>query len=207
MPKARPSYPPEFRRRLIELARAGQSPEALARKFDPSAQSRSLTRQLSLRFSGGYLSFDATAGASPACVDCSYESRRSADVVPLAAGIRLDFVPASGGTTTPFLEIAPTIFVFRINRFTTDVGDFGGPRVTEDQWIGAEPGVQLRAGLDIPLLRNGSGLNCGVQYYHSASPGPDISGTRYLSSWDWRRISEASKPLDAVGVFLGLSIH
>lgn len=38
MPKARPVYTPEFRRRLIELVRAGQSPEALGRKFDPSAQ-------------------------------------------------------------------------------------------------------------------------------------------------------------------------
>jgi transposase len=36
--KARPDYSPEYRRRLIELARAGQSAEALARKFDPSAQ-------------------------------------------------------------------------------------------------------------------------------------------------------------------------
>ena len=33
-----PPYPPEFRSRLIELARAGQTPEALARKFEPSAQ-------------------------------------------------------------------------------------------------------------------------------------------------------------------------
>jgi transposase len=38
MPKARPVYPPEFRRRLIELVRAGQTPEALARKFEPTAQ-------------------------------------------------------------------------------------------------------------------------------------------------------------------------
>jgi transposase len=38
MPAKRPKYPPEFRRRLIELARAGQSAEELARKFEPSAQ-------------------------------------------------------------------------------------------------------------------------------------------------------------------------
>jgi len=38
MPKARPVYPPEFRRRLIELVRAGQTPEALARKFEPTPQ-------------------------------------------------------------------------------------------------------------------------------------------------------------------------
>jgi len=33
MPTKRPKYPPEFRSRLIELARAGQSAEELARKF------------------------------------------------------------------------------------------------------------------------------------------------------------------------------
>ena len=39
MPKSRPPYPAEFRRRLIELVRAGQEPEDLARKFEPTAQS------------------------------------------------------------------------------------------------------------------------------------------------------------------------
>ena len=37
MPRTRPPYPPEFRRRMIELVRAGRSPEELARKFEPSA--------------------------------------------------------------------------------------------------------------------------------------------------------------------------
>lgn len=31
-------YPPEFRRRLIELARGGRSPEELAREFEPTEQ-------------------------------------------------------------------------------------------------------------------------------------------------------------------------
>ena len=31
-------YPPEFRRRMIELARSGRTPEELAREFEPSAQ-------------------------------------------------------------------------------------------------------------------------------------------------------------------------
>lgn len=39
MPKAKPPYPPEFRRRMIELARAGRSPEELAREFEPTAES------------------------------------------------------------------------------------------------------------------------------------------------------------------------
>jgi len=37
MPRTRPPYSPELRRRLVELVRAGQTPEELARKFEPSA--------------------------------------------------------------------------------------------------------------------------------------------------------------------------
>jgi len=44
-----PPYPAEFRRRLIELVRAGQSPEELDRKFEPTAQSiRNWVRQADL---------------------------------------------------------------------------------------------------------------------------------------------------------------
>jgi len=35
----RPSYPPEFRRRMTELVRSGRTPEALSREFEPTAQS------------------------------------------------------------------------------------------------------------------------------------------------------------------------
>ena len=38
MPKSRPPYPPEFRRRMIELVRSGRTPEELGRKFEPTAQ-------------------------------------------------------------------------------------------------------------------------------------------------------------------------
>lgn len=53
MPKKReaapPPYPPEFRQRLVELVRAGQTPEELARKFEPSSQSiRNWVRQADL---------------------------------------------------------------------------------------------------------------------------------------------------------------
>ena len=34
----KPYYPPELRRRLVELVRAGRSPEDLARDFEPTAQ-------------------------------------------------------------------------------------------------------------------------------------------------------------------------
>ena len=39
MSKRRPPYPPEFRRQLVELARAGRTPEELSREFGPTAQS------------------------------------------------------------------------------------------------------------------------------------------------------------------------
>jgi transposase len=38
MPRPRKTYPPEFRRQLIELVRVGRSPESLAQEFEPSAQ-------------------------------------------------------------------------------------------------------------------------------------------------------------------------
>ncbi|MGJ6969302.1 transposase, partial [Streptosporangium sp. G11] len=33
------NYPSEFRRQMVELVRAGRSPEELAKEFEPSAQS------------------------------------------------------------------------------------------------------------------------------------------------------------------------
>ncbi|MGH9389730.1 MAG: transposase [Vicinamibacteria bacterium] len=38
MPKSHSPYPPEFRRRMVELVRSGRSPGELAQKFEPSAQ-------------------------------------------------------------------------------------------------------------------------------------------------------------------------
>lgn len=38
MPRTRPPYAPEFRRQMVELVRAGRSPENLAREFEPTAQ-------------------------------------------------------------------------------------------------------------------------------------------------------------------------
>ena len=46
MPRTRPPYSSEFRQRLVELVRAGRTPEDLAREFDPSAQAiRTWVRQ------------------------------------------------------------------------------------------------------------------------------------------------------------------
>ena len=39
MPRGRRPYPLEFRRRIVELVRAGHSPTELAREFEPSAES------------------------------------------------------------------------------------------------------------------------------------------------------------------------
>ena len=39
MAKTRPPYTPEFRRQIIELVRAGRSPDELAKEFEPTAQS------------------------------------------------------------------------------------------------------------------------------------------------------------------------
>ena len=50
MPKSHPPYPPEFRRRMVELVRSGKkTPEALARDFEPSGQAiRNWVRQVDL---------------------------------------------------------------------------------------------------------------------------------------------------------------
>ena len=37
MGKTRAPYPPEFRRQMVELVRAGRSPEELAREFEPQS--------------------------------------------------------------------------------------------------------------------------------------------------------------------------
>ena len=39
MSKTRPPYPAEFRRQMVELVRAGRTPEELGREFEPTAQS------------------------------------------------------------------------------------------------------------------------------------------------------------------------
>ena len=49
MPKSRPPYPPDFRRRIVELVAKGRTPEELARQFEPSAQAiRNWVKQATL---------------------------------------------------------------------------------------------------------------------------------------------------------------
>ena len=46
MPKSHRPYPPELRRRLVELVRSGRSPESLGEEYEPSAQAiRNWVRQ------------------------------------------------------------------------------------------------------------------------------------------------------------------
>jgi len=46
MGKTHAAYPPEFRRQMVEMVRAGRDPEDLAREFEPSGQAiRNWVRQ------------------------------------------------------------------------------------------------------------------------------------------------------------------
>ena len=46
MPRSHPPYPPEFKRQVVELVRAGRTPQKLSREFEPSAQAiRNWVRQ------------------------------------------------------------------------------------------------------------------------------------------------------------------
>ncbi len=46
MPKSHPPYPPELRRRMVELVRSGRSPDSLAEEYEPSGQAiRNWVRQ------------------------------------------------------------------------------------------------------------------------------------------------------------------
>src|SRR5574341_99791 len=49
MPKSHAPYPPEYRRRLVDLVRSGRTPGSLARQFEPSAEAiRNWVRQADL---------------------------------------------------------------------------------------------------------------------------------------------------------------
>lgn len=39
MPKSRPPYAAEFKQQMVELVRAGRTPEELSKEFEPTAQS------------------------------------------------------------------------------------------------------------------------------------------------------------------------
>lgn len=75
MPRARPPYPPEYRRRLIELVRAGRTPESLSKEFEPSAQAiRNWVRQADL--DAGRRSDGLTTAEREELVQLRRENRR-----------------------------------------------------------------------------------------------------------------------------------
>jgi len=39
MSKTRKPYPPEFRQQMVDLVRAGRTPQSLAQEFEPTAES------------------------------------------------------------------------------------------------------------------------------------------------------------------------
>ena len=68
MPRTRPPYPDEFKRKMVELVRSGRTPYELAKEFEPTVVTiRSWVRQADLnegRRSDGLTSDDRTELAS-----------------------------------------------------------------------------------------------------------------------------------------------
>ena len=53
MPRTRPASPAEFRRQMVELVRAGRSPDELAKEFEPSGHSIRQWARLAEQADGG----------------------------------------------------------------------------------------------------------------------------------------------------------
>ena len=54
MPRSHAPYPPEFRRQMVDLVRAGRTPEELGQEFEPSSESiRNWVRQADRDAGGG----------------------------------------------------------------------------------------------------------------------------------------------------------
>lgn len=75
MPRTRVPYPPEFRQQMIELVRAGRTPESLSREFEPSAQTiHNWVRQADL--DGGRRDDGATSAERQELVRLRRENKR-----------------------------------------------------------------------------------------------------------------------------------
>ena len=67
MPKSRPPYPPEYRRKIVALVRAGRNPHELSGEFECSAQTiRNWVAQADRQDSGREAKPSADAGLSAA---------------------------------------------------------------------------------------------------------------------------------------------
>jgi hypothetical protein len=81
MPKTHTRYAPVYRRRMVELVRAGRSPDDLAREFEPTAQSirsrglaiKDRSEQKALIFSGDSMAiqYARTAPVADIFLRCS----------------------------------------------------------------------------------------------------------------------------------------
>jgi hypothetical protein len=85
MPRTRPPYSPGFRSQMVDLVRAGRSPEDLAREFEPTAQSI----------------------AASAVVADKQEGRREEVVADLSATERDELARETGGVPSAMRVPAP----------------------------------------------------------------------------------------------------
>ena len=102
MAKKQPVYTPEFRRQMVELVRAGRSPEELSREFEPTAQSirnwvAQTDRDAGHRDGGLRTDERAPTSTSSAVLACL---RRNPAIAPcashprMAGGTRCQILPA-----------------------------------------------------------------------------------------------------------------
>ena len=99
MASGRKVYPPEFKRRMVELVRAGRSPESLAKEFDPSANTiRKWAVQADLDEG---LRADGTVGSGRKADVRGKRLRRSVDGVDAAVGPHPDGTWVAGWYVEP----------------------------------------------------------------------------------------------------------
>ena len=129
MRKSRVTYPVEFRQRMVELVRAGRSPESLSREFDPSAQTirtwaKRHPHEYALLYGSpvpGYAAPQDTIDQATAVYLALVEAVRRADVRPsrkasgLAPGLEADAARVSAALD---LDIDPARTVRLLGAWT-----------------------------------------------------------------------------------------
>jgi hypothetical protein len=168
---------------------------------------REVTDNLSLRMGAGYQSFSWQSSISPACWTCEWEEERSADLIPISAGLRFDFLGRNERGAAPFLQVSPALFLIRLSSVQRTYSESEGPGTVENSWTGVEPGFQVQSGIRIPVFSKRSALTLGMQYTHVASPAPDLEngGVRPLGTWNWSDSGfNGIESLNALGIFAGI---
>jgi hypothetical protein len=170
---------------------------------------RELTDNLSLRMGAGYQSFGWQPSIMPTCYTCEWEQERSADIIPVTAGMRFDFLARSERSAAPFLQVSPALFLMRLSSVRRTYSESEGPSTVENSWTGVEPGFQVQTGIRIPIFSNGSAVTLGMQYLHGASPAPVNSGGYWLADdgWNWTNSRfNGIESLNALGIFAGIEL-